>query len=176
MTVRLTSRFHIIIPFPPFNQQRGEKLPLEYMGFLMSQFCKASPCRYCLNGEQREKAVGGGWEEGPQRVKDITLNDKGLTVYPAFSLMYSSYFLWPLLFWLSKPLSTTCPYLVFSEQHFGGFHSVCVCVCVCLNAHKRSWLQARDTSRQHVMGSPATKAGTGGKLKTDTLLKRRHYG
>lgn len=90
--------------------------------------------------------------------------------------MYSSYFLWPLLFWLSKPLSTTCPYLVFSEQHFGGFHSVCVCVCVCLNAHKRSWLQARDTSRQHVMGSPATKAGPGGKLKTDTLLKRRHYG
>jgi len=73
-------------------------------------------------------------KKASQRVKDITLNDNGPTVYPHIrTLVYSPSFQWPSV--ISPPLKPL--QLPAWYSHRADFERECVCVCVCVPARTR---------------------------------------
>ncbi len=146
-------------PPSPFTRQKVEKQNLPDRS---SASFSGLPPTHCFKLWMAGQRRGVGLlKKALQRVKSITLNDNGPTVYPHIrSLVYSPPFQWPSV--ISPPLKPLQLPAWYSPR--AAFECVCVCVCVCVcdstHAHVSYFAcECLAAAKCVVMGAGSTKEG-----------------
>lgn len=138
-------------PPSPFTRQKVEK---QNRPNRSSASFSGLPPTHCFKLWMAGQRQGVGLlKKAPQRVKDITLNDNGPTVYPHIrTLVYSPSFQWPSV--ISPPLKPL--QLPAWYSHRAAFE----CVCTSTHAHVSYFAcECLAAAKCVVMGAGSTKEG-----------------